>query len=384
MTESNDKKLVANANPPLAQYPGCPNAKLRTLRVNGINMRFAEMGPADGPMILFIHGWPESWYSWRHQLPRLAAEGYRCIAPDMRGYGGSDAPEASSEYTVHRLCGDCVQLANALGHDKFFVVGHDFGGMLAWQLALLHPDLVLGIAGVATPYTGRGKVSMNAAMYKKYGDPNGPEKEKSKFYYVTHHNIPGAGKYYEEDLREALYRIYGGGPRAKILAEGGTPPEIDSKMMYVNGKPEATWRRLPHPKSLPKWLKEEDLDVYVNEFKNAQRGFDGGVSWYRAPDMSHNATPQLAGAKVKMPALFIGGDADVMMGGAEGLKKIAKAMEKHCEQLKPTVIVPGCGHWLQQEAPEQVNDALSNFFKGFSSADREQGKPVWGERKAKL
>lgn len=220
-----------------------------------------------------------------------------------------------SEYSVHRLCGDALGLMDALGHEKCFVVGHDWGCWLAWMLAVLHPEVLLGVAGLSVPYGGgsnipgygEGKGGLLTRLKRQFGDPQSAdpkERTSARYIHILHHDLPGARESYEHNLREALYIVYcsgpGGGREDKeetVSFQAGDdcdPPAVQGYgKMYVNGVAEPMWRRICRPRGFPPWFKEEDLDVYVREFRCAQRGFQGALNWYRAKDLDWVSTSQL-------------------------------------------------------------------------------------------
>jgi pimeloyl-ACP methyl ester carboxylesterase len=316
---------------------------LRHIEANGIRIRIAEDGPEDGPVVLLLHGWPESWYSWRHQLPALATAGYRAIAPDMRGYGETDAPEARDDYDVEHLLGDAIGTLDAVGADQAVIVGHDWGSILAWQFALLRPDRFRAVAGMSVPYTGRQQAPPTQGMRAAQGD---------NFFYILYFQEPGVAEAeFDADPRGFLQRVYVG------MEDGGGPG-------LLGGGPERApgWlATMPAPRSLPDWLSQDELDYYIGEF--ARAGFRGGINYYRNFDRNWELTPQLAGVKVEQPALFIAGENDgviAMFGGS----RMAGAMGAAVADLRDLVLVPDAGHWVQQERPDEVNAPLLKFLDG--------------------
>ena len=241
--------LIAAAPAAQSQESAVKNVNLRTIESNGIEMRIAEMG--EGPLVLLIHGWPESWYSWRHQIPALAEAGYHAVAPDMRGYGGTDAPESIEEYDIVRLTADVVGIIDALGEERAVVIGHDWGAIVAWHCALLHPDRFSAVVGMSVPYSGRARVSLIDSLKRAYGD---------NFFYILYYQEPGkAEAEFDADPRGILSRLYlsPDSPRE-------APTLTDPKMGAGGWIP-----RLGKPKGLPDWLTAEDLDYYVGEFQGA-------------------------------------------------------------------------------------------------------------------
>lgn len=314
--------------------------KLRMIKANGINLRIAEMGK--GPLVLFVHGWPESWYSWRHQLPAVAAAGYRAVALDMRGYGKSDKPKAVEDYDIHHVTADLVGVLDALGEKTAVLVGHDWGAIVTWQAMLLHPNRFTALVAMSVPYSGRGNASIVQNLQRAMGD---------NFYYILYFQEPGvAEKEFDADPRAILSRLYlsPDSPRE-------APVVTDPKRAAGGWIP-----RLGAPKGLPTWLTQADLDYYVNEFKTA--GFRGGINYYRNFHRNWETTPQLADAKVNAPVLFIAGEKDSVIRGAtaEGL---TTSMKNVVPELRGVKLYPGAGHWVQQERAEEVNTAIVEFLK---------------------
>lgn len=313
----------------------------RTIETNGIQLRIAEAG--EGPPVILLHGWPESWYSWRHQLPALAEAGYHVLAPDMRGYGSSDAPKPVEAYEIQELVADVTGLLDAIGAEQATIVGHDWGSILAWQVALLAPERVNGVVGMSVPYTGRGPAAPTEGWRAQYGE---------NFFYILYFQQPGVAEAeFDADPRGILVRLYAG----SIEAAGGVAEApITDPRMSAGG-----WiGRMVEPQSLPDWLSEDDLDYYVQEFTRA--GFRGGINYYRNFDRNWERTSQLAGAKVEQPAMFIAGADDVVISWfGDNLESI---MRRAVPDLRNFALLPGAGHWVQQERADEVNQALIGFL----------------------
>jgi len=313
---------------------------LRTIATNGIHLRIAEMGK--GPLVIFLHGFPESWYSWRHQLPALARAGYHAVAPDMRGYGKSDKPAAVEDYDIQHLTGDVVGLIDALGEKTAVVVGHDWGSIIAWNCLLLHPDRFTALVPMSVPYGGRAAVSPLETMKKTFGE---------NFYYILYFQEPGVAEAeFDADPRGILSRLYlsPDSPR--------DPPTVTDPRRVAGG-----WiPRLGPAKGLPPWLMQADLDYYVNEFKEA--GFRGGINYYRNFHRNWETTPQLAGATIAQPVLFIAGAQDVVIRGASA-EQLTKTMSPVATDLRGVTLFPGAGHWVQQERAADTNEAIIQFLK---------------------
>lgn len=315
----------------------------RTIEVNNIKLHVAEAG--DGPLVVLCHGFPESWYSWRHQIPALADAGFRVVAPDQRGYGTSDAPEDIAAYSILHLTGDIVALVHALGEDQAVVVGHDWGSPVAWSLAQMRPDMFRAVASLSVPFTGRGPWPPIHGLRQYFGD---------RFFYQIYFQTPGVAEHeLQHDIpvtmRKMLYGASGAIERSggSFGAEGAPP--ASSYML----------ERMPDPgDDLPAWLTAEDVDTYVEAFTKS--GFRGGLNWYRNIDYNWVLTAAFDGKKIEQPALFVAGDRDVVPFSDEA----EQSMRAVVTDLRDVVVLPGIGHWTQQEAPDAVNEALLGFLKG--------------------
>jgi pimeloyl-ACP methyl ester carboxylesterase len=324
-----------------AQMP--QGVKLRTVKTNGINLRIAEMGK--GPLVIFVHGWPESWYSWRRQMPALAAAGYRVVAPDMRGYGGSDKPGPVDDYDIRHTTGDLAGLVDALGETSAILVGHDWGAIVCWNAMLLHPQKFSALAAMSVPFGGRAAGPPIEGMKARF---------KDNFYYILYFQQPGAAEAeFDANPRAILSRLY---TSPDTPTE---PPKVTDPKMSAGG-----WiDRLGAPKALPPWLSQADLDYYVAEFKRA--GFRGGINYYRNFDRNWQITPQLAGAKISQPVIFLAGEKDIVIAGARA-EALSATMKRVCEDFRGVVLFPGAGHWVQQERSPEVNRTLVDFVKSVS------------------
>jgi pimeloyl-ACP methyl ester carboxylesterase len=309
----------------------------RTVRTNGIDMHVAEQG--EGPAVVLCHGFPELWYSWRHQLPALAQAGYRAIAPDQRGYGGTDRPPAVEDYDVIHLTDDMLGLLDALGEDSAVFVGHDWGAPVVWNLALRAPERVRGVVGMSVPFLPRGPMDPVQALDALFAD---------QFFYILYFQQPGvADQDLGRDTRDTLRRFYAA-ISAEATAEAFRP-------LPRQGTTLRDW--LPEPGALPGWLSQADLDLYVAEF--TRTGFTGGLNWYRNLKRNWERTEDLDGRKVEVPALFIAGERDPVIA----MFPIA-AMNEWVPDLRDTLMIPETGHWTQQERPSEVNAALLQFLSG--------------------
>jgi pimeloyl-ACP methyl ester carboxylesterase len=312
---------------------------MRIVEANGIKMRIAEMG--QGPLVIFLHGFPESWYSWRHQLPVIAKAGFHAVAPDLRGYGKSDKPANVEDYDIHHLTADVTGLIDALGEKTAIVVGHDWGSLVAWNAVLLHPDRFTGLVAMSVPYGGRGNVSPLETMKKAYGDD---------FYYILYFQEPGVAEAeFDKNPRAILSRLYlsPDSPRE--------PAEITDRKRAAGG-----WiPRMGAPKGLPSWLTQAELDYYVTEF--TESGFRGGINFYRNFHRNWETTPELTDRKISQPTTFISGQRDVVIRGATA-EQLTTTMSRVVTDFRGVTLVPEAGHWVQQEKPAETNAAILAFL----------------------
>ena len=308
----------------------------RTIETNGIKMHIAEQG--EGPLVVLLHGFPESWYSWRHQLPALAEAGYHAVAPDVRGYGRTDAPEAIESYSMRTMTADIVGLLDALGEQTAVVVGHDWGSPIAWSCALLYPERFSALAMLSVPYGPRAPAPPTQLFKQVFAD---------NFFYMLYFQKPGVAEAeLEADVRKSM--------RVFLHAVSGEAPE---GALAPKQKDATFLEGMPEPERLPSWLTEADVDYFVGEFERT--GFRGGLNRYRNMDRDWEELPQLAGAKIQQPSLFIAGERDPVAAFTN-----AAALNENVPNLRNVVMLPGCGHWTQQERPAEVNAALIEFLKG--------------------
>lgn len=323
-----------------------PGIQHRTLAVNGLRMHVAEQG--QGPLVLLCHGFPEGWYSYRHQLHALAAAGYHAVAPDMRGYGQTERPDAVERYGMLHLVGDMIALIGALEAESAVIVGHDWGGPVAWLSALLRPDRIRGVVGLSTPFRPPGLPLRPTALM-----PQTPE----ALFYILYFQQPGVAEAeLERDPRESVLRLFYG-------ASGEVPRERIFDGMVPRHPPASAGggflRALGPAPRLPAWLTERDLDVYAAEF--TRTGFAGGLNWYRNIDRNAELLAPFSDLRIQVPALFIAGELDPVVRLPNNDRLVAE-LGKHAPQLRRTLLLPGCGHWTQQERPQEVNAALLEFL----------------------
>ncbi|MDZ8188099.1 MAG: alpha/beta hydrolase [Nostoc sp. ChiSLP02] len=312
----------------------------RTIKTNGVNLRTVVEG--QGPLLILLHGWPQCWYLWRHQIDPLVEAGFQVAVPDQRGYGGSDAPEDVNAYDIIHLTGDVVGIADALGRETFTVIGHDWGTIVAWNTALLYEERVNAVVGMSVPYS-RYPVGL-LTKQENFGD---------NFWYTVYFQKPGVAEAeLEADIARSLRMIYSIGKGSN--AEGIFSKPKPSTSGFLDG--------LIDPEEPPLGLTQEDLDYYVEQYQRI--GFHGGINWYRNIDRNIEITPQLQDKKISQTALFIAGEKDPVLN-FPGMK--LDDMSKWFLNLKEQVIIPDVGHWVSVESPEVVNQALLKFLKGLGS-----------------
>ncbi len=322
----------------------------RFITSNGIRMHLAEAG--QGPVVVLCHGVPESWHSWRHQLLALAEAGFHAIAPDQRGYGQTDKPQPIDSYTLFHLVGDMAGLLDAIGAPTAAIVGHDWGAPIAWHAALLRPDRFTAVAGLSVPYRPRHPAQPTTVM---------PRTDDAMFYQLYFQEPGVAEAEFERDpgrtIRQLLY--WGSGDADGSMrgdkGAGGSLGMVRRGGGFLSGR-EA-------PAQLPGWVTEQDIDFLAGEFRRA--GFRGGLNWYRNIDRNWELLAPWAGAKVTVPALYIAGDRDLVLT-FKGMDQLLASLEQHVPLLKEKSILPGCGHWTQQERPAEVNAALIRFLRSLS------------------
>lgn len=319
-----------------------PGAQFESIETNGIRMRVVTAG-SSGPLVLLAHGWPESWYNWRHQIPFLVEHGYRVVVPDMRGYGQSDKPDAVKDYDIKTLCGDMAGIVDAMGEEQAILVGHDWGAIVAWHTVLFHPQKFKALIAMSVPYAGRPSKSLLKTYQQRFGED---------FFYMLYHNEAGgiAEKEYDADPRGIISRLYLSPDSPREV------PEVTDKHRSAGG-----WiPRLGAAKELPDWLSEEDLNYVVDQF--AQSGFRGGINYYRNFERNWELTENLD-PNVSVPTLFIAGEKDMVINGA-GLDQLTTAIGRVVPDLRGVELFPDIGHWVQQEAPTETNAAMLKFLTG--------------------
>jgi len=292
----------------------------RLVAVNGIELNVAEQG--EGSLVILCHGFPELAYSWRHQIPALVEAGYRVVAPDMRGFGRSSAPAAIDAYDIVSLCGDLCGLLDALGEESAVFVGHDWGAHAVWQLAVLQPERVRAVAGLSVPFVPRAPAPPIPIMRRHLGED----------FYIVWFQHPGvADEALGRDVRRTLT----------------TSRQWTAQWAQDDGETAKP----------PPWMSEQELGVYVEAFERT--GFTGGLNWYRNMDRNWELTADVAERRVEQPAMFLTGERDPVRNFMP-----AEAMSGWVSDLRAEIVVPGAGHWVQQQEPKAVNAALLEFLQG--------------------
>ncbi|KAI5075507.1 hypothetical protein GOP47_0009978 [Adiantum capillus-veneris] len=304
----------------------------RTIRTNGIDVHFAELG--SGPPVVFLHGFPEGWYSWRKQMTVFAQAGYHAIAPDLRGYGDTSAPQGVENYSFLHIVGDVIGLLDALQLQKAAFVAHDWGAVIGWQLCLFRPDRVIAFAGLSAPYTPRNPAASPLQnLQSTFGEKH----------YILKFQVPGK-------VEDQIARM---SPEAFFRYVFGT--RLTLELNFLEGPTE----KIP----LPAWMTEEDLALYVSKFN--KNGFTPSLNYYRALELSWELTAPWTGSQVAVPAIFMIGDQDLVNDNPGFAKFIGEGMIAFVPLLKEVTVFEGAKHFLHLEKPGEVNDHILRFFKTF-------------------
>jgi pimeloyl-ACP methyl ester carboxylesterase len=306
-----------------------------------VDLRVAVAG--EGPLVLCVHGFPELWYSWRHQIAHFSGLGYKVAALDVRGYGGSSKPSEIAAYSIRNLASDVAAVIDQLGGGKAILFGHDWGAPIVWNTALLYPGKVVAVAGLSVPYVPRGPVAfidMARVMYK------------DRFFYQLYFQQEGVAEAeFEADIPAALRKTYfaisGAAPLNKWLEHKPVEAKLFDGMI--------------DPQPFPDWMSNEDLAVFVEAFRAG--GFRGPLHRYRALNIDFQDMADFAGKPVTQPSYFIAGERDAVRAFVPGTDRYSNPGAS-CTDFRGSVILPGIGHWVQQEAPTQTNAALQEFLEG--------------------
>ena len=316
--------------------------KTRLMSTDGLTQQVLEAG--EGPLVLLIHGFPELGISWRAQVAALAEAGYRAVAPDMRGYGGTDKPEAREAHSILHLVGDMVDLVRALGETECVVVGHDWGAPVAWHCALLRPDIFKAVFGLSVPFQPRRAkgppTPAMAAISKRLG--------KGELY-MSQFQADDAHVMFEADVATALRKGF-------YAYDGATPTERQSTGFIAPGQTFIS--EVPDDATLPPWMSADHFAEYVAAFQAG--GFKGPLDWYRCLDLNWSLTAFAQDKRITVPAFFMIGDRDPVRNYAG---QHEAGLKDWLTDLRGQVVVPGAGHWIQQERPEVVDAALIAFLR---------------------
>lgn len=317
-------------------------ADFRFVEANGLTHRVAIKG--EGPLVLFVHGFPESWYSWRHQIEAFAEAGFTAAAPDVRGYGGTDKPQAVDAYEMRHHAADMAALAKALSPDQpAIIVGHDWGAPIAWNSALLHPDQFRAVAGLSVPYLPPGPIPA-IDLYKKVFTDNG------LFFYQVYFQDEGVAEAeLEADPARSIRLFY--------YSISGDLPEGENPYNKKHG--DVLLSKMSEPPMPLPWLSEEDVAYYAGEF--AQSGFRGPLNRYRNQRADHAYLTARDDLRIHQPSLFIGGTRDPVLSFFQG--DPLELMKPNLPDLRGFHVLEGCGHWTQQERTTEVNEILLEWAK---------------------
>ena len=323
------------------------NIDFEIVETNSINIRIASVG--EGPLVIFCHGWPESWYSYRHQLRAVAAEGYKAVAFDVRGYGESDKPHPIEEYTMLNMVADVVGIVKALGYEKAITIGHDWGGPIALNTAALHPEIITATGTMSVPYMSRGPMPTLDLWKEIY---------KNHFFYQLYFQKEGVAEAeFENDLQRALKMTYtnsDGRGMANSLekSQSGLNPQKGPDATFLEGMEEFD--------TLPDWLTQEDIDYFVSQFEIS--GLRGPLNRYRAQNIDWEELENLP-KTIAQPAFFITGTLDPVNFFVPSEQSLMDRIGSNYDNLILAEELEGIGHWTQQEAPQKVNELIISFLK---------------------
>ncbi len=319
----------------------------QTIQSNGVSLRVAVQG--EGQLCVLVHGWPELGLSWRHQIDPLVNAGYKVAIPDVRGYGGSDAPKDVESYRMVALVDDVMNIIDALGYEDAILIGHDWGAPIVWYSSLLQPKRVRAVVGMSVPYYGLGGAPPIQLMQFAYA---------GRFFYILYFQKPELPEAeFEKDVRDSLLKIY-------FANSGNSTSEVRQAMRartsesgYLDG--------LIAPEPFPDWLPAEDLEQYVAAYEKS--GFHGGINRYRNMDADWHELQFLEGKQIEQPALFIAGEFDSVLRYAPGLNMM-DIIDPFYADLRGKIVIPGSGHWVQQEKPQEVNRHLLKFLESLQES----------------
>ena len=319
--------------------------------LNGNGLKIGAAIEGEGPLIVLVHGWPESWYSWRHQIPFLASLGYKVAAIDVRGYGQSDKPYEIAEYSMKNLTSDVISVIEDLGYSDAILFGHDWGAPIVWNTAALYPDKISAVGALSVPYTGRGPMSSIDLWKMLY---------KGKFFYQLYFQEEGvAEQEFEANIRKYLELTYFSIDARGMRYQKENAINASSKgpnARYLDGIPEFD--------TYPSWMTNEDMDYLVSEFENS--GMRGPLNRYRAQQIDFEDLLELTDAKIKQPSAFLTGKYDPVNfftgSNYESSEDLRNRIGKNYENLLSACLLDDAGHWVQQEKPKEVNKFILEFL----------------------
>ena len=321
--------------------------EFKVVESNGINIRLAMMG--EGPLVIFCHGWPESWYSYRYQLPAVADAGFKAVAYDVRGYGESDKPHEIEAYTMRNMTDDVVGIIDALGYETAITIGHDWGGPIALNTAALNEDRITATGTLSVPFMGRGPMPTLDLWKEIYQD---------RFFYQLYFQKEGiAEEEFESDLTKALFMTYtnsdGRGMKLNFeKGQSGLVPEKTKDSTFLEG--------MEMFEDFPDWFSKEDLDYFVSQFEIS--GLRGPFNRYRAQNIDWHEIPELEGKILEQPAFFVTGTLDPVNFFVPSDQSLTDRIKPNYKNLLFAEELEGIGHWTQQEAPDEVNSFILDFL----------------------
>ena len=325
--------------------------EFKVVESNGINIRLAMMG--EGPLVIFCHGWPESWYSYRHQLPAVAKAGFKAVAYDVRGYGESDKPHEIEAYSMRNMTNDVIGIIDALDYDTAITIGHDWGGPIALNTAALNEDRITATGTLSVPFNSRGPMPTLDLWKEIY---------KDRFFYQLYFQKEGiAEEEFESDLTRALFMTYtnsdGRGMKFNFeKGQSGLVPEKTKDSTFLEG--------MEVFEDFPDWFSKEDLDYFVSQFEIS--GLRGPFNRYRAQNIDWHEIPELEGKILEQPAFFVTGTLDPVNFFVPSDQSLTDRIKPNYKNLLFAEELEGIGHWTQQEAPEEVNNFILNFLEKVS------------------
>jgi pimeloyl-ACP methyl ester carboxylesterase len=318
--------------------------EFRMIESNGVRIRAAVEG--EGPLVVMVHGFPESWYSWRHQMGPLAAAGFTACGIDVRGYGGSDRPYPVEAYDMQSVTADVAAVIDALSPDMpAAIIGHDWGAPIVWHTALLYPDKVHAVAGLSVPWSGYPQAPLTDVLDVLFT-------QQGKFFYIVYFQNEGVAEAeFEADVRGGLRRMYysASGDATGDWIANAAEKKVGDKLLAG----------IPDPNPFPKWLSGEDIDYFVAEFERS--GFRGPINRYRNFQRDHAFMAGRDSYIIKQPALFVAGEKDGVLRMIPGADLLAN-MKPHFADLRGVHLIPNIGHWTQQEAPDETTGLLIDWL----------------------